>query len=164
MSMLRTTLSILSLLCIAIIVLPVDARKVVGTLLKRQDDLSKSQSPKQWAVRLSDTSTNKLLTHEEATLLAHSLHFQNLGAIGSLSGYFLFQEASRRRKRTDQQVMGEFDRHPVVDWFEQQRPRKLHKRALVDETKRNTSQGFDFAGVTDPQFREQWYLVQLSLL
>lgn len=136
----------LFLLCIIL-------ESVVGQLGKHID------SRKRIAVRLTSKDI------EFASQLAAEHGYENLGQVGMLEGYFVFQElpANLRRRDVRETHVGE---HEAVEWWEEQRARRLVKRDIPlrsnvdvdDDNERRRSKDKETYAVNDPGFARQWHL------
>lgn len=124
------------------------------------------EGPQQWAVHLVDDAGTPL-GKEAADAVAASRNFRNVGPVGELEGYWLFEPldgnsetgpglseagVSRRRlkKRTSDELSLDLSGHTQIRWHEEQRILKRSTRSIpVFE---------------DPLFGDQWHLVSCQIL
>nr|XP_018904804.1 PREDICTED: furin-like protease 2 [Bemisia tabaci] len=115
----------------------------------------------QFAVQLAEGG------HEDANVIADKHGFRNLGQIGSLKGFYLF-EHNRLRKRSltasDEHHENLMSEKKIV-WVQQQHEKRREKRDFTDAG----FSAWDFSHLQpnsfrrdsffpDPLFKEQWYL------
>jgi subtilisin family serine protease len=110
---------------------------------------------KRIAVRLN-TKDN-----EFANELAAQHGYENLGQVGMLESYFVFQElpVNLRRRDVRDTPVGE---HDAVEWWQEQRARQLVKRDVVVEPQHqhihHHVKDKEAYVVEDPGFPRQWHL------
>jgi len=97
----------------------------------------------------------------EADRLASAHGFVNVGQIGDLEGYFLFEHArARRRARSPESSLRQLlEREPEVAWFEQQQELRRPKRDSGAEEEKAVS----LEDVADGHERYKAVLVKLVL-
>ncbi|XP_065224139.1 furin-like protease 2 [Planococcus citri] len=120
--------------------------------------------------------------HADADHVASTHGFQNLGQIGSLKGFYLFEHAHVHKRSTSASDTHHelLKNHPLVHWVEQQHEKKRKKRDFTSFDNTGPVVDYSYYDPTglqrqlgplghyrgpsqhnvfpDPLFKEQWYL------
>lgn len=102
----------------------------------------------------------------DADELAASHGYENLGQVGQLEHYYVFQELPKHLHRRDVIRDRHIGQHDAVKWWETQRARLLAKRSIIPTRDDYNNASFlhhhnekrKAYVVKDPQYANQWHL------